>query len=207
MICKKIMDLRYKTVWHVAIRRGEAGQILKDFDSVWHVLESTKNHWCADPFLFIHLGEVYVFAEYYDLKLKKGAIGYTKYDSKTEKCDEWKEIIVEDFHLSFPFIYEEKGDIYIIPACTSGNFVRYKAISFPDIWEQEILVKNVEFADTVIYKFEDYYIGYTLQRHAFGKEDKIDRARLFTIKGTSIVLESEFYSDDPRIRRLAGGGI
>lgn len=203
----KLIGLGYKTEWHIAIREGEAGLILKDYESVFHVLEASKNHWCADPFLFVYSEKIYIFVEYYDVKIKKGAIGYAVYDPCTKKSSEWKEIIVENFHLSFPFIYEEGGHIYIIPATLSGNFIRYKAIRFPDLWEREILLKNIEFADTVIYKSGEHYIGYTLQRYAMGKDDRIERARMFILMGEKVILEKSFYSEDPRVRRSAGGGI
>ena len=91
--------------WNVAYRKK--GQ--KEYKVI-------KNHftsWSADPFVFEYNNEVYIFAEIFNLSRYRGCIGYTKLvDGKFTK---WKEVIVEDYHLSFPNIQVEDGNIYIYP--------------------------------------------------------------------------------------------
>ena len=54
-------------------------------------------------------------------------------------------MIEEDFHLSYPFIFEYKEEVYIIPdSCNNRSIRLYKAIEFPMKWEYQYdLLKNI----------------------------------------------------------------
>ena len=60
----------------------------------------------------------------------------------------------EDFHLSFPFIFEYENEIFMCPETHEKKEIRvYKCIDFPTKWEfHKTLMKNVSAADTIIFK-------------------------------------------------------
>ena len=147
--------------WNVAFRLCPQGYVLNDKSVPFTVIPNDSNSWAADPMVFEYNGEIFIFAELYDYKLRHGVIGYTKYNG--ESFDRWKTIITEDFHMSYPFVFENNGSIYMIPETSEANkLILYKAVNFPDQWAVERVIKDgVKWADTTIFKLNDCYIGYT----------------------------------------------
>jgi hypothetical protein len=59
------------------------------------------------------------------------------------------------FHLSYPFVFEHEGEIYMIPE-TRGNLrvELYRATSFPTTWTAEaVLLDDIHAVDATIQKF------------------------------------------------------
>ncbi|RRQ47961.1 hypothetical protein DZC72_09455 [Maribacter algicola] len=93
-----------------------------------------KDEFWADPFLFEHHGTDYVFFENYSYRTKKGKISCARIEGTT--LVDIKDVLVTDYHLSFPFIFRDGKDIYLMPE-TSGNkrLELYRAVHFPVYWE------------------------------------------------------------------------
>lgn len=48
----------------------------------------------------------------------------------------FKEVLNENFHLSYPNVFEYDGSIYMLPETFESNQLRlYKCVSFPYKWE------------------------------------------------------------------------
>lgn len=81
----------------------------------------------ADPFLFVHNEELYLFYEEKKL-LSPGILKMIK----TNDLESWTEpvtVLQEPFHLSYPFVFEHEGEVYLIPETGDAGEVRlYKAI-------------------------------------------------------------------------------
>ena len=60
----------------------------------------------------------------------------------------------DDFHLSYPFVFECDGDLFMCPETHARKDIRlYRCREFPLKWELEIiLMNNVDAADTSIFK-------------------------------------------------------
>ena len=51
----------------------------------------------------------------------------------------WKKIIEEEYHLSYPYIFETKEGIFIMPESgANSDLTVYRAVSFPDKWEKSL---------------------------------------------------------------------
>ncbi len=109
-----------------------------------HFLESNLNKvnpiklpkgvFWADPFLFKYQDRTYVFFENFSYKEKKGKIscGVIKNNEVVDVID----ILDLSYHLSYPFIFEEDGEIYLMPETSANNRLEiYKCINFPNQWE------------------------------------------------------------------------
>ena len=151
--------------WNVAWRKKPTGSLLTDFNTTFNVIDNDRNYWAADPFLFDYNDDIYIFAELYDYKLCRGCIGYTKWNGKS--FDGWTKVITEEFHLSYPFIFEYDGEIYILPESGADNSLfLYKAIVFPSKWKKERIIKqDIIFADTTpfIYDKHKYALTYDVK--------------------------------------------
>ncbi len=82
---------------------------------------------CADPFLFEHKGELFLFYEYQKKRYGKGEL----HMRKTSDLKNWtpdKAVLKEDFHLSFPNVFEDNGSVYMLPETGADGSIRlYKA--------------------------------------------------------------------------------
>ena len=151
----------YAESWNVAFRMKQTGSILDDKATPFIIVPNNNNSWAADPMVFKHNGEIYIFAELYDYKLRRGTIGFTKYNGSS--FNNWTPIITEPFHMSYPFVFEHNGEIYMLPETSGANsLILYKATEFPYKWQKEkTIIDNVKWVDTTLFKQNDSYIGYT----------------------------------------------
>lgn len=106
----------------------------------------------ADPFLFNYNGDLWLFFERFPYKTNKGIISCTKIlDGKpTEIVD----VLDKPYHLSYPNIFEEDGQIFMIPECSAAKRIEvYRCLSFPDKWElYSTAFEGESFADSVYFK-------------------------------------------------------
>lgn len=137
--------------WNVAYRKKVQGGIIKDTATPFIVVRNSYRYWAADPFVFDYEGKTYIFAELYDYISRRGVIGYTVLENG--KCTHWKKVIEENYHLSFPYICQSNGEIYIIPESNKSNTLyAYRATRFPDVWEKACIIReNVRLVDTVFF--------------------------------------------------------
>lgn len=93
-----------------------------------------KGEFWADPFLFKHQGEYYVFFENYSYKNGKGKISCGKV--KDGQILDATDVLERDYHLSYPFIVKEDNEIYMIPESHMNKRLEvYKCVEFPAKWE------------------------------------------------------------------------
>lgn len=118
-------------------------------------IDGGGRYWLADPFLFEKDGVTYIFYEAFDLVQHKGKIGYSIYNPDGS-CTPPRMVLVEPYHLSFPYIFEEDGDIYIMPEGSADFSIKlYKAVDFPNTWEEYKIVNNDIFACDSVYLEKD----------------------------------------------------
>jgi len=93
-----------------------------------------KNEFWADPFLINYSKNIYVFFENYSYKTKKGKISCGRIIE--DKIVDITDVLNLDYHLSYPFLFKENDDIYMIPETNENRRLEiYKCVSFPDKWE------------------------------------------------------------------------
>ena len=147
--------------WCCAIRfNSKKSNIIDDTDTKFTVIKDSYRYWTADPFLFKHEEKYYLFFEMFDRLKRKGLLG----------CREISEngfgkirIIYEcSNHLSYPYIFEYDGDIFIIPECEqSGELFLLKCVKFPNEWKKEKVLINQRLVDTTPITVEgvNYFIS------------------------------------------------
>ena len=96
--------------------------------------ELPKDEFWADPFLFKHQNETYVFFENYSYKTELGKISCGRLEGT--KIVDVVEIMNFDYHLSFPYVFESKGEIFMMPETRQNKRLEiYKCLEFPTKWE------------------------------------------------------------------------
>lgn len=129
--------------------------------------KNPRNRFFADPFAFVYKNKRFIFVEDYSFKLKKATISAIDLDK--EKV--FQNILNEDFHLSYPHIFQINNEIFLIPESHESNAIRlYKCISFPEKWIfVKNLINNISAADTnIIYHNNYYWLFTTIDQSGIG---------------------------------------
>ncbi len=113
-------------------------------------------HFCfiADPFALQRNGELTVFVEALDYRIKCGEIHYYRYDAAFHLLDQGV-ALKTSFHLSYPYLIEEKGEVYMLPEQhQSDKLTLYRAARFPDQWEPVATLLDMPAIDASIIQHE-----------------------------------------------------
>lgn len=159
---------RRNSVWSIAlfVEDGDFSFNHK-FSSPRFVLDSKKPrnsgphvHTYADPFLFPHHGELYLFFEYQAVS-EPGKIAAIK-TRDLRHFEYVGEILKEPFHLSFPFVFQDGADIYLMPESSVTNeLVLYKFEDFPQkLVKLRVLLKGA-FRDSSLIKHNGVWYFFT----------------------------------------------
>lgn len=98
-------------------------------------LPGRQGFWYADPLLYRRGGVRWLFAEAMDLAAGKGRIEVCQLQDDGT-ATEWQPVLEEDFHLSFPTVFDWNGDSWMIPESGADHSLRlYRCRSFPGEWE------------------------------------------------------------------------
>lgn len=151
-----------KTMRRQALKRAKrpgSWSVAYLFSSNWRTpelerstpIQNPPGRYLADPFVFRHKSHYYCFVEDFDVKSGRGAISVVKILSSG--ASEPIPVLKEDFHLSYPFVFEHDGEIFMCPEThESGEIRLYRARNFPLSWERsETLIEGVSAVDTNIF--------------------------------------------------------
>lgn len=150
-IKRKIQEKRKPAHWELAkVSHSDPSGIEVSDVSLMRTSDFTSNY-LADPFPVFHQGQTYVFAEQYDKKANKGNIVCGIMSGN--ELQDVQVIIQEDWHLSYPFIFEENGVHFMIPeSAEAGKLYLYQASSFPFQWERKSVFFEAEAYDPTLFK-------------------------------------------------------
>lgn len=144
-----------KEVYTIAVRRippaDDAGPLPALGAAPYTQLPGRAGAWFADPMLYRRGDARWLFAEAMDLAAGKGHIEACElYDDGT--AGPWQPVLEEDFHLSFPLVFDWDGDTWMIPESGADHSLRlYRCRAFPGEWElvQRFAVGG-ELCDTIL---------------------------------------------------------
>ena len=105
----------------------------------------------ADPFVWAQDGKYYVFVEEMPFSTNRGHIACLTIDQGLNLLS--AEIVLErPYHLSYPFLFEYNGDLYMLPETGDNRTVEvYRCIHFPDRWEfVKTLISDIHAFDATL---------------------------------------------------------
>lgn len=147
-----------------AVRANETDTLMNSEKRKYNCIPLNGKEWYADPILYEYNEETYVFMEFFEDRTGRGGVGYSQI-LDNGKLTKPKLIIEEPWHLSFPYIFNINGCIYMMPESSEISAITiYRCVSFPDKWE---LVKKYEnhpnLVDSIIAEYDGEY--YFLSSH------------------------------------------
>jgi len=143
--------VRQRTQWFIALRRREGKRTVASGMTGFQILPIPGGRFHADPFLFQRNGKTYLFFEDFDFRAKKANISCLEVD-ENGGCGPAETVLARDYHLSYPFVFEWKGEVYMMPETrASGRVELYRAEEFPKRWVLEsVLMENVTAVDPTL---------------------------------------------------------
>lgn len=133
------MNMFETEIWRIGVVRAPIQQVaaagsLEGFSIRW--IEADRSLcFLADPFGMWRDGRLYLFAEAYDYRTRRGNIVAYVLDADLNVL-EHRTVLDEPWHLSYPNVFEADGEIWMLPeGYKSGKLTLYRAVEFPWRWE------------------------------------------------------------------------
>ena len=125
--------------------------------SLWRFKHITppKDRFWADPFIVARDNKYYVFIEEFLYATNKGHISVIVMN-KDGSFEPPVRVLEAPHHLSYPFILEFEGDVYMIPESRGNRTLElYKCTAFPHKWEfQKNLMKDCQVVDPTLFQYQ-----------------------------------------------------
>lgn len=122
--------------------------------SLWRYrrLLPPKDRFWADPFVLQRDGRYYLFFEELVFARGKGHLSVAEIDEQG-RVGPVTPILVKDTHLSYPFVIEHGGELYMIPEEQEQRCVPlYRCVEFPARWEKVMnLLDDVRAVDATLH--------------------------------------------------------
>ena len=143
---------RVRPQWFFAIRKRSAEN---RYDSAkgYAIVRPPQDRFYADPFLFVRDGKTFLFFEDFRYADERAMISCAELDSDG-RLGEIFEVVRRPYHLSYPFVFEHEGEIYLIPESLENQTVElYRAHNFPHDWKLEsVLLEGIHAVDATIFQ-------------------------------------------------------
>jgi hypothetical protein len=166
-----------RTKWCIAIRRRTEVHRFDDPEN-YRLMRSPKDRFYADPFLAEKEGKTFLFFEDYRYAEGRAVISCCELDPDGLPGPPF-EVLRLPNHLSYPLVFEDAGEMYMIPETRDNRTVElYRATSFPHAWIHEaVLFNDIHAVDSTIQKINDKYWMFASVSN--GKYSNCDEVSLF----------------------------
>jgi hypothetical protein len=154
----KLLDnlVRGGAVWNVGWRLSGASSLMGEGKASFRILPGGAGNYLADPLPFRHRGRDYIFFEQFSFAANRGYISVAPVEP-SGTIGEPRIVLQEPHHLSYPFVFERDGRVWMIPEAGESRSVDlYRAVDFPYRWEREArLIEGLEVYDATPLDRED----------------------------------------------------
>jgi len=142
------------TKWYIAIRRSDGTQRFDDSEK-YRLMECPRDSFYADPFLFENGGKTFLFFEDFRFAEGRAVISCCELDG-SGMPGKPVEVLRCPHHLSYPFVFEHEGEVYMVPETKENRKVElYRATDFPAGWVSEaVLLDNIYAVDATIQQID-----------------------------------------------------
>jgi hypothetical protein len=154
--------------WAVGWRALALGQplALSTDAASYRLIGDDRRRYFADPFLFTYSGKTHLFVEEFDYASERGVISVFTRTAEGSFGDR-RIVLTQPYHLSYPMIFLDGGQIWMIPECgETGRVEIYRAAEYPNQWIREaVLIENGKAFDATLHR-DRRVIGYLLPRRS-----------------------------------------
>ncbi|BFI25327.1 protein MpGT64.1 [Marchantia polymorpha subsp. ruderalis] len=152
-----------------SLRPTELEGLQSDKGSAWPVANpiltcasikdpNNPSNFVADPFLFSQGTNLFVFFETKNTLTLQGDIGVAKSEDQGATWHFVGIALDEDWHLSYPFVFEHQGKIYMMPeGSKKGDLRLYHATNFPLQWSLVKVIIRRPLVDASMVEFDGLF--------------------------------------------------
>jgi hypothetical protein len=195
--------------WTIGWRFDQSASLLDKRDAAFHVLAGSPTGYFADPFPFRHKGQDFIFVEQYLYSKNRGCIAVVKPD-RNGTASAPHIVLEEPHHLSYPFVFEHAGQIWMIPESGAArNVCLYRAVEFPYRWTREAcLIEGIEGYDVTPLRNKDgFWFFVSPRRWNSSSWDMLDLYHADSLTGSWTPHAARPVLIDARFSRPAGAFI
>ncbi|TQD95096.1 hypothetical protein C1H46_019302 [Malus baccata] len=158
----------------------EAMDVWRDKTAAWPVANPVvtcssvsdagfPSNFVADPFLYVQGDTFYLFYETKNSITLQGDIGVSKSIDKGATWQQLGTALDEEWHLSYPYVFNYLGQIYMMPEGGMKGDVRlYRALNFPLQWTLERVIMKKPLVDSFIIDYNGAYWLFGSDNTGFG---------------------------------------
>lgn len=163
--------------WFLATRERSSSRF--DDAAGYKVQPTPEDRFYADPFAVEREGTTYLFFEDYRYSEQRAVICCAAI-RENGSLGTPVEVLRRPYHLSYPFLFESEGTMYMIPETRENRTVElYRAESFPFSWVLEtVLLENISAVDATIHREGDRFWMFVGLSN--GKYSNCDELALFS---------------------------
>jgi hypothetical protein len=204
---QRLLDRPRLVQWRVAVRvngspRFEPGRPFDLAGFRW--IDAPRGHLYADPCLVEHRGRAYCFFEDLDHERHVGRISCAAITADG-RFEEVRPALELPYHLSYPFVFEDHGDVFMVPESRKNEAVDlFRAVEFPVRWEKvRTLLKGPGLDTTVLHHGGRYWFFVAV------REPEEAGEQLLLFHADSLAGELSFHPRNPistDVRACRSGG-
>jgi len=130
-------------------------------------IDSPRGRFYADPFLIKWAKRNWLFFEDFDYAAQQGSISCAEVLGN-DKLGNVMPALSRPYHLSYPCVFHDQSDLYMIPESASNGTVElFRCTQFPDNWELVKVLFRGQAVDTTVWIENGIYWFFTTlqQRH------------------------------------------
>jgi hypothetical protein len=164
--------LFYSPHWRIGWRFAGSSDVLDRHDlggAPWRTFPNPAHRFLADPFPVSWGGRTFLFFEDFDHRVGKGVISAVEFGPAGPEGEVFP-VLEEPWHLSYPFMIEDRGELWMIPESSANRTVSiYRATAFPSGWiKQADLLIDIEASDATVFAYQDRFWLFTTVRENGG---------------------------------------
>ena len=136
-------------------RFGDARSVPADLRGFTRLVPPKDRYW-ADPFVIEKDGRYFVFFEELPFRTGRAHISVLEIDREGRASPPVK-VLERDYHLSYPFLAEHNGQLYMIPeSAQNGTVEVFRCVDFPRAWKLErVLLQGMRCVDATFHRGPD----------------------------------------------------
>lgn len=153
----------HRKQWQLIIGPGDVAP--GDLPSLPRLAPGNGDFW-ADPFPIRRDGKSVIYFEHWDDAAAKGHIAASEVRADGT-LDAPVKVVDRDFHLSYPFLFEHGGQLYMIPESADANRIEaYRCVDFPYGWEPHaVLMEGLRAFDATVFEYGGKWWMYAAIQH------------------------------------------
>lgn len=158
---------RYRIQYRMGLRKRRHLLMQSCLPEFQWITPPSHEFW-ADPFLYRHQDQHYLFFENYPYETGKGIIAALRINGDG-KPSQPITVLERDYHLSYPLVFEHQGVIYMIPETSENRTIElYRNLAFPNRWELvKLLLQDISAHDVTLFAHQEkwWLFANVVERH------------------------------------------